>query len=236
MNMRGWPLAAITAAATLVLTVPQGAMASVSPTVSPAAPATLGTKWSPDVAVEPFAGDVFQVSGSGDLIPVDPRTTPDGTALFNLAGEPLGETWGQFRAATASSQARIATTPSGDATDVRITLSGLFPNGVYSLFYRTFVPDSVNPVCSSDPTIALTARDPEQSPDASSFVADSSGAASFYAHVAGRLIDAQNVTIALVYHFDGKVYGAVPNHGETLVPCRSSFGADAMRQLLIFQK
>ena len=201
-----------------------------------AAPAIHGAKRTPAVGTEPFFTDVYQIGGNGNLIHVDPRTASDSTALFNLAGMPLGETWGQFRVATASSGAKIVRTLSGDATDFLITLSGLFPNGVYSLFYRTFGPDSHPPVCADEPSTALTARYPRrQKPDASSFVADSSGKASFHARVAGRLLDAQSVTLSVVYHFDGHVYGAVPDLGDSL-GCRSSYGEDAMRQLLIVQK
>ena len=65
-------------------------------------------------------------------------------------------------------------------------MTGLIPDGVYSLFYRTLSPDSANPVCGAtvDPFVAMTARFPQrQAPDPSSFVADSSGGAFFHARV-----------------------------------------------------
>ena len=94
-----------------------------------------------------------------------------------------------------------------------------------------------------EPTVALTARHPDrQQPDADSFVADSSGNAEFDGRVAGRLLDAQQLQVAVIYHFDGKTYGPVANAAEANgpggpgVPCQSSYGIDAMRQLVIIQK
>ncbi len=192
---------------------------------------------APNVGVLPFAGDVFTVGSNDSLIAVDPSATPLSAPLFNLAGGPLNLTWGQFSSASATSLAKAQ----GDYTAFKITLSGLTPNGVYSLFYRTFTPDSANPICGAtgdhDPLVALTARHPDrQQPDADSFVADSSGAAQFDARVAGRLLDAQQLQIVVIYHFDGQTYGPVPTRSEATNNCLSSFGIDAMRQLLIVQK
>ena len=44
---------------------------------------------------------------------------------------------------------------------------------------------------------------------------------------------------SVIYHSDGQAYDPFPNRGEQVTAgpdCRSSFGADAMRQLLIIQK
>jgi hypothetical protein len=126
-----------------------------------------------------------------------------------------------------------------------IGMSGLVPNGVYSLFYRTFSPDSNNAICPNvEPSIALTSAFPElQRPDPDSFVASSSGRALFIASVAQNLLAAQNLTISVIYHFNGQTYGPVANAAEAAGPvasnnglCRSSYGVDAMRQLLIIQK
>jgi hypothetical protein len=85
--------------------------------------------------------------------------------------------------------------------------------------------------------VALTARQsPPQRPDADSFVAESSGVAQFDARIAGRLLDAQQLQIVVIYHFDGQTHGAVPTRSEATDNCLSSFGIDAMRQLLIVQK
>ena len=195
---------------------------------------------TPDVAVVPFANDVFWFTNNA-LTVVDPASTPASAPLFSLEGNPLNVTWGQFSSATATSNA----TQDGDHTDFDIHLSGLIPNGVYSLFYRTFGPDSNNPFCPNvEPTVALTARHPDQQqPDADSFVADSSGNAEFDGRVAGRLLDATQLQIAVIYHFDGKTYGPVANAAEANGPvasngglCQSSYGIDAMRQLVIIQK
>jgi hypothetical protein len=49
----------------------------------------------------------------------------------------------------------------------------------------------------------------------------------------------QEVFYSIIYHFDGATYDPLPNHGEYNTQgadCHSSFGEDAMRQLLIIQK
>ena len=195
---------------------------------------------SPDIAIVPFAGDVYTFSSNGTLIPVLPASTPATAPLFNLSGNPLNVTWGQFSSATATSLVK----QEGDHTDFDITLSGLIPNGVYSLFYRTFGPDSNNACCPDvEPSVALTARHPNQLPDADSFVADSSGNAEFDGRVFDRLLDATQLSMSVIYHFDGNTYGPVANSAESQGPvaslgglCRSSYGIDAMRQFLIIQK
>jgi hypothetical protein len=57
--------------------------------------------------------------------------------------------------------------------------------------------------------------------------------------VDGHLFDATQVFFSVIYHSDGVTYGELPNAGEFLTQgqsCRSSFGEDAMRQLLVLQK
>jgi hypothetical protein len=49
------------------------------------------------------------------------------------------------------------------------------------------------------------------------------------------LLHAAQVQIWVIYHFDGQVYGPVPNSGESAI-CRPGYGLDAMRQLIIIQK
>jgi hypothetical protein len=122
-------------------------------------------------------------------------------------------------------------------------MTGLIPGGVYSLFYRTFTPDSNNPLCPNvEPTLALHSVHHNQQPDASSFIADSTGGASFKGRVAGHLLDAQQVQYAVIYHFDGHTYGDLANAAESTSvknktqPCLSSYGIDAMRQFVIIQK
>jgi hypothetical protein len=195
-------------------------------------------KRTPAVGIVPFAGDVFTTDSNNNLIQVDPRFTPASAPLYNLDGNPLGLSWGQWSSATASSLVNTVTKHGIDYTDFRIMLNGLIPSGVYSLFYRTFSPDSANPICPVvDPLIALPARFPQrQTPDPYSFVADSSGGGAFRARVAGRLMDAAAVQVVVIYHFDGNVYGPVPNQGESTPRCFPSFGVDAMRQFLIIQK
>ncbi len=197
---------------------------------------TPGVNLTSDVGIVPFAGDVFTTDANNNLIQVDPRFTPGSAPLFNLDGNPLGVTWGQWRSATAWSVAATVTQRGIDYTDFGIVMSGLIPDGVYSLFYRSLSPYSANPICAAvDPLVALTARFPRlQKPDPDSFVANSSGGAFFFARVAGRLLDAQSLQISVIYHFDGHVYGSVPSQGES-ADCRLTYGIDAMHQFLIIQ-
>jgi hypothetical protein len=198
----------------------------------------------PSIAVEPFTGDVFTIGSNGSLIDVDPRLTPASAPLFNKQGTPLNLTWGAWMAATGTAYAYESPAGEPPATIIAITLKGLIPYGAYSVFYRTFTPDTNNPLCLNvEPSLALHSINPFQQPDRSSFVASSSGDALFVGLVAGHLLDAQQVQYSLIYHFDGKTYGELANQAEAAsqpVPpggtCRSSYGIDAMRQFLIIQK
>ena len=196
-----------------------------------------GFNETPAIGILPFAGDVFTSSSNGTLIAVDPSSTPASAPLFNLAGNSLGLTWGQFSSGTAKSVAWTETYGGTTHTQFLIGMSGLVPNGVYSLFYRTFNPDSNNAVCPNvEPTVALTAAFPEfQKPDPDSFVANASGEALFFASVPEPLLAAQQLQVVVIYHFDGKTYGPVANFGEAH-SCQRTYGIDAMRQFLIIYK
>lgn len=188
-------------------------------------------------AVEVFERDVFVIVGSTLR---NPDTTTDPSApLFNVAGVSLDRTWGQWSSASATSAVRVAGGRS-PRTDVRLDLAGLVPAGVYSVFWGTLLPDSENPLCPGvERTLALPSVDPGQLPDASSFVAGSDGRAAFRGRLDADLLAAGQVFFSIVYHFDGQTYGPLPNRGEHLTQgagCRSSFGEDAMRHLLVLQK
>lgn len=189
-------------------------------------------------AVQVFARDVFVIEGASLRNPDD--TTADDAPLFNVAGVALNLTWGAWKHASAQATAHVIGGPNKPSTEVRIRLSGLVPGGVYSLFYGTLTPDSENPLCPGvERTLPLISRDKRQAPDASSFVADAQGRADFTGEVDGRLLDAMQVFFSAVYHFDGQTYGSLPNRGEFLTQgagCHSSFGEDAMRQILILQQ
>jgi len=186
-------------------------------------------------SVEVPGADVFVVYGSGLHFPTD--ATPASEPLYNVVGTALGVTWGQWSAATGGDVVRTSSV----ATDIIFVLHRLIPSGVYSLFYLTFGPDSHNPFCPSEERLVALHASRAQvfGPDASSFVADSSGDAKFQAIVPGHLLDAAFVAFGVVYHANGQTYGELPNLGESVTQgpdCRSSFGADAMRQLEIIQK
>ena len=188
-------------------------------------------------AVEAHERDVFVIVGSTLRNP--DATTDPSAPLFNNAGVSLDLTWGEWTAASATSAVRTSG-KSNARTDVRLRFSGLVPGGTYSVFYGTLNPDSENPLCPGvERTLALPSVDRDQSPDASSFVAGSDGTAAFRGRLDGNLLSADQVFFSIVYHFDGQTYGALPNRGEFNTQgenCRSSFGEDAMRHLLILQK
>jgi len=223
-----------------------GAVCAALAVQAPAASAsTMFTTPTPNVGIVPFDGDVYTVSQNGTLIAVFATSTAPSAPLFNLAGDSLNLTWGQFSSATAKSYAWTDTLGGVTHTDFLITMSGLIPGGVYSLFYRTFSPDSNNAYCpDAEPTIALTSAFPRfQKPDPDSFIASSSGKALFIGRVAGNLLAAAQLLINVIYHFDGQTYGPVANQAEAQGPdaslgglCRSSYGIDAMRQFIIIQK
>jgi hypothetical protein len=212
--------------------------------VPAASAATTFTPPTANVGIIPLPADVFTLSANGTLIPVLPLSTPLSAPLFNLAGNALNLTWGQWSSASAKSYAWTVTRNGTTSTQFLITMSGLVPNGVYSLFYRTFGPDSTNALCPNiEPAVALTAAFPQfQTPDADSFTATNSGKGLFFASVPEDLLAAQQLQIQVIYHFNGQTYEPVTNQAASRGPdpntglCRSSYGDDAMRQLLIIQK
>jgi hypothetical protein len=196
-------------------------------------------------AVEIFDRDVFVIVGSTLRQPTA-DTAPD-AVLYNSGGvrletsstDPL--TWGEWSAASATSTAHTIGGPTHPQTDVRLQFQGLIPGGVYSVFWGTLGPDSEQPLCPHvERTLPLDAFHPDpQAPDANSFVVDGSGAIEFRGRAPGALLDAYQVFFSVVYHAFGQTAYPFPNLGElrTQGPdCRSSFGEDSMRQLLVLQK
>lgn len=195
---------------------------------------------SPDQAdaVQAYERDVFVIVGSTLRNP--DATTDPSAPLFNNAGVNLNVTWGQWTAASATSAVRTSGKGKSARTDVRLSFTRLIPGGVYSVFWGTLLPDSENPLCPGvERTLALPSADAGQLPDSSSFIAGSDGSAAFHGGLNGNLLSATQVYFSIVYHSDGQTWGSLPNHGEfnTQGPnCRSSFGDDAMRQMLVLQK
>lgn len=192
----------------------------------------------PDQAdfIQTMSRDMYVLAGAS-LVNPDDDTAPD-ESLYNVGGLRLPFTWGEWSAATATS--RVATV--GPRTDVRLSFQHLVPNGVYSVFWATLDPDSEHPLCPgverSRPLDAFK-TDP-LAPDPASFVADAAGGATFHGRVEDDLLAATQLFFSVIYHADGQTYYPLPNRGEFLTheggQCRSSFGHDAMRQLLILQK
>lgn len=189
-----------------------------------------------DVFVQTYERDVFVIVGSTLRNPGE--STDPAQPLFNVAGVNLNVTWGAWQAANATASAQVI---GGPQTDVRIEFTGLKPGGIYSVFYGTIGPDSENPLCPNvERTLALTSKKAElPGPDASSFVAKADGTASYRGRVDGDLLAPQQLFYSIIYHSNNETYDPLPNAGESETQgdsCRSSFGEDAMRQLIIFQK
>jgi len=201
--------------------------------VGTAVPAHASAKDAAD-GVETFERDVYVIVGSTLRNP-ESTTDPD-APLFNVAGVNLGITWGQWQNVSVTSLMAVH----GPHTDGTLTFAGLVPGGVYSLFYGTISPDSENPLCPGvERTLPLTSKHAGQLPDEASFVAAADGTATFTSRIEDNPFAAVQVFVALVFHSDGQTYGSLPNHGEFNTQgsnCRSSFGEDAMRQLLILQQ
>jgi hypothetical protein len=193
-----------------------------------------------DVAdgVEIHEEHVYVVLGASLRNP-DASTDPS-EQLYNVAGLNLGVTWGEWLTATATSEVRTVGQPDLH-TEVNLVFENLVADGVYSVFWFTIGPDSVNPLCVGvERSLPLPSVDPTQAPDASSFVAGPDGRAAFAGRLEGALLaSAELVGFQIVYHADGQTYGSLPNRGEYLTQggdCRSSYGHDAMRHLTVFQQ
>jgi hypothetical protein len=192
-----------------------------------------------DVGATVFRADVF-VNDGGTL--VNPTaTTPTNAPLYNVAGAPLNLTWAQWQLASATAEAHTTGGINHPQTVVRVQMKGLVPGGAYSVYYATFGPDTTNPYCPGvEHALPLTAANRRgQSPDAASFVADANGLTDYKAKVDANLLGATKVIYYVIYHYDGQTYDPLPNRGESLTQgnaCRSSYGDDAGRQILILQK
>jgi hypothetical protein len=191
-------------------------------------------------AVQLYPRDLFVIVGSTLRNP--DASTPASAPLFNVAGVGLNVTWGQWGRASATSTMRVSTQMFGGyRTEATISLKGLVPGGVYSVFYGLLGPDSENPLCPRvERTLPFPTPDTSAPhPDTSSFVADWTGSATYFGRVNGNLFAADQIYITIVYHADGMTYHSLPNRGEYLTQgstCRSSFGEDAFRHLLILQE
>ena len=186
-------------------------------------------------AVEVYERDVFVIVGSTLRTPT-PDTDPS-APLFTNSGVGLDLTWGQWSAATATSRASSTRA----RTDVRLSLAGLVPGGLYSVYWGTLGPDSEQPLCPGvERTLPLDAAgSTAKAPAPNAFVADATGAAEYHGRTAGDLFEASQVYFSVVYQAFGQTSYPVPNRGELLTQgenCRSSFGEDAMRQLLVLQQ
>jgi hypothetical protein len=199
-------------------------------------------------AVQVMAQDVWVVYGTSFINAASfGSTLPPDAPLYSSAGLqlPAGAedppTWGEWSAATATSRVASIGGPDGPRTDVRISMQSLVPGGLYSIYWFTVGPDSEQPLCPGvERRLPLDAARPDPTaPAPNSFVADAGGAAEFHGRVAGDLLGATQLYLNVVYHADGQTYYPFPNRGEYLThgpDCRSSFGHDAMRHLLIYQK
>lgn len=190
-------------------------------------------------AVQVYDRDVFVIVGSTLR---NPTAGTDPTApLFTDSGVGMGLTWGEWSAATAASRASVIGGPNHPRTDIRLALAGLVPGGLYSVFWGTIGPDSEQPLCPGvERTLPLDgAGSTAKAPAPNAFIVDATGTVDFHGRVSGDLFDATQVFVTVVYHFSGETSYPFPNRGELLTQgenCRSSFGEDSMRHLVVLQK
>jgi hypothetical protein len=190
-------------------------------------------------AVQVYSRDVFVIVGSTLRNPTA-ETDPE-APLFTDSGIAMNLTWGEWSAATATSRASVIGGPDGPRTDIRLSLAGLVPGGLYSVYWGTIGPDSEQPRCPGvERTLPLDgAGSTAKAPAPNAFVVDATGSVDFHGRADGDLFAATQVFVTVVYHFSGQTSYPFPNLGEYLTPgqtCRSSFGADSMRQLIVLQK
>lgn len=88
----------------------------------------------------------------------------------------------------------------------------------------------------------LTSLQPgSQIPDPSSFIAASTGKSDYEGRAPGNILTARQTFFWVIYQSDGEADHPFPNLGEKLTAggefgCRTSFGDDAMRQLIILMR
>jgi hypothetical protein len=216
-------------------TILAAAVALALPLAAPAAAAPP----DPHDALQVFNRDVYELVGASLRNPT--ADTDPGATLYSDVGAALPVTWGEWSAASATSTVRTIGGPGGPRTDVRMALTGLVPGGLYSVFWGTFGPDSEHPGCPGvERTLPLDAFPADAGqPAPNAFVAGADGTAEFRGRAEGSLLDATQVFLSVNYHFFPETSYPFPNRGELLTQgedCRSSYGHDVMRHLLILQK
>jgi hypothetical protein len=197
--------------------------------------------------VEVYAGDVYEIVVStlrhpdAETAADEPLFSDSGVRLESSPGDVV--TWGEWSAASARSVATVVGPSRDPRSRFRLQLSGLVPGGLYSVFWGTLGPDSEQPLCPSvERTLPLDRVGGKRGPAPNAFVADQAGQAAFTGQADHDLFAASQVFLSIVWHFSGETHYPFPNKGEflTQVPpgeqCRSSFGQDAMRHLLVLQK
>jgi hypothetical protein len=202
-------------------------------------PAAHASPADPADAVQIYERDVFVIVGSTLRNPT--ADTDPAAPLFTNSGVAMNLTWGEWSSATATSRATVIGSSSDPRTDIRLSLSGLVPNGLYSVYWGTLGPDSEQPLCPGvERTLPLDALgSTAKAPAPNAFVVDATGTFDFHGRVDGALLDATQVFVTVVYHLFGQTSYPFPNLGEYLTQgetCRSSFGEDSMRHLIVLQK
>lgn len=205
----------------------------------PFVPAAHATPADAADAVQIYPRDVFVIVGSSLRNPT--ADTDPGAPLFTVTGIAMDLTWGEWSAAAATSRASVIGGPNQPRTDIRLSLAGLVPGGLYSVYWGTIGPDYEQPLCPGvERTLPLDgAGSTAKAPAPNAFLVDATGAVDFHGRVDGDLLGATQVFVTVVYHFFGQTSYPFPNLGESLTQgdtCRSSFGEDSMRHLVILQK
>jgi len=121
-------------------------------------------------------------------------TDPANTPVFTAQGKALGLKLGQWL----GPQGKVTLLPLAEGVTVQVRLSGLIPNGVYSLFENHF----------DQKPVGFTPLDGKGT--ANSFKANAKGIASVTVHAAHMLTNVNAVLV--VYHSDHRTHGE--NRGE----------------------
>jgi hypothetical protein len=146
-------------------------------------------------------GGIAHVAGYRNIDATDDPSTP----VFNADGKPFGVSVGQWLGAHAA----IAVDPDAATPSLHVTMSGLIPNGVYSLFRVTFG--------ASGGLEGATFAPADGTGNGNTFTAGGTGSADVTFALTAPLTHAN--AIELIYHSDGHAHALLRGDpGVTMAP------------------
>jgi len=144
---------------------------------------------------------IAHVAGYRNIDATDDPSTP----VFNADGKPFGVSVGQWLDA----RGMVAVDPDAATPSLHATMSGLIPNGVYSLFRVTFGPGG-----GLEGAVFAPA---DGTGNANTFTAGGTGGADVTLALSAPLTHAN--AIELIYHSDGHAHGMLRGDaGVTMAP------------------